>query len=71
MTGIKDVIAKYKNKSANDLELLATAIYAHTCLAVKTEESVIGGVRKVKGDKYSECEIRKAMEDFPYFGIAI
>lgn len=64
---IDNLIAHFKDRSASDLELLTTAIYVYNHSDDKTAESIIKGVQKVKGSKYSPADIHKALEDFAYF----
>ena len=67
---IDDIITRFRGRSPSELELLTTAIYAFNNLEDKTIESVINGVLKIKGAKYSPAEIRQALDDFAYFNKA-
>jgi len=64
---ISDVLTRYKDWNPSKLELLTTAIYAYDNLQEKTRESVIGGVKKIKGSKYSQDEINNVIQEFSYF----
>ena len=68
---ITDVIQRYKDQSASDLELLTTAIYAYDHTGVKTRADVAENVKKIKGEKYNDTEIAWALSEFPYFGISV
>ena len=61
------IISRFKEKSASDLELLTTAIYAYNNLEDKTKVSIINGVKKIKGNKYSEDDINCVFNDFDFF----
>lgn len=65
---IDRVITDFGGRSASDLELLATALYAYKHLQDKSRESIIQGVIKIKGAKYSREQIETALNDFSYFG---
>lgn len=64
---IKDVITHFKGRSPSQLELLTTTIYAYNNLTDKSKDSVINGVRKIKGSKYSLKEIENALNELSYF----
>ena len=64
---IDDVIEKFKDMSPSNLELLTTAIYAYNLLEDKSEESIINGVVKIKGTKYSTDDIRRSFKYFSFF----
>ena len=66
-----EVITRYKDCSASDLELLTTAIYAYKYTGAKTQEDVAEKVKIIKGEKYNDREIQWALEEFSYFGIAL
>ena len=68
---IKDVINRYKNYSAFQLELLTTAIYVYDYTGAKTRQAICDNVKKIKGEKYSDYEIDRAIDEFAYFGISI
>ena len=68
---VREVITRYKEESASDLELLTTAIYAYKHTDAKTQEDVTEKVKTIKGEKYSDQEIQWALSEFPYFGIAL
>ena len=65
---VDEVITRFEKHSASDLELLTTAIYAYNHLDDKTIESVVAGVQKIKGSKYSETKIQTELENLEYFG---
>ena len=64
---IDNIIERFKGKSASELELLTTAIYAYDHLDHRSVESVIKGVQKIKGAKYSVGNIKGSLENFTYF----
>ena len=66
-TQIDEIIDRFKDYSPSDLELLTTAIYAYDHLENKSMESVIAGVKKIKGAKYSDSKIRGELENLRYF----
>ena len=68
---IQDVIMRYKNFTASDLELLTTAIYVYDYIGAKTKEGIKVNVKKIKGDKYSDHEIETAIKEFAYFNISL
>jgi len=59
---------KWKPKS---LELLATAVYAHEHGVGKDAQSIIAGVKKIKGDKYKDSEIENILSEFEFLGIEL
>lgn len=62
---IDEVIAKFAGKSAYDLEVITTTDYVAQQLKANGESwehnSLIEGVRKIKGDKFRKDEIEKAI----------
>ena len=68
---IQDVIMRYKNFTASDLELLTTAIYVYDYIGAKTKEGIKVNVKNIKGDKYSDHEIETAIKEFAYFNISL
>ena len=64
---IDELIGRFNGHSASGLELLTTAIYAYDHLADKSKESVVRGVQKIKGAKYTEKMILHSLNDFEYF----
>ena len=68
---IDGVIKRYKNNTASELELLTTAIYAYTRIHASTQKAVYDSIKRIKGEKYSDDEIEWAINEFPYFDIAI
>ena len=64
---VNDVIQTFMDMSPSDLELLTTAIYAFNHLDDKSKESVVSGVIKIKGKKYSPEKIYSALNRFEYF----
>lgn len=68
---VRDVIGRYKEKTASDLELLTTAIYAYEHTDANTREEVIEKVKTIKGEKYSDQEIQWALGEFSYFDIIL
>lgn len=65
---IDELIEKFNGSSPSELELLTTAIYAYNHLEDKSGESVVKGVQKIKGEKYSREQIQSTMRELPYFG---
>lgn len=65
---IDALIEHFRGQTASELELLTTAIYAYEHLEDKSEESVISGVQKIKGSKYSLKDIKHSLKNFEYFG---
>ncbi|RCX08904.1 hypothetical protein DFR58_14015 [Anaerobacterium chartisolvens] len=65
---IDELIERFKGQSPSELELLTTAIYAYDHLENKSKESVISGVQKIKGQKYSIDQIQRSLKNFKYFG---
>jgi uncharacterized protein YwgA len=68
---IADVIEHFKDTTPSDLELFATTIYAYNNLEDKSEKSIIAGVKKIKGEKYSVDQIKNAISKLDYFGKAL
>lgn len=68
---INTLIDHFKEMSPSDLELLTTAIYAYNNLEDKTEESIINGVKKIKGSKYTTNQITNSLSNFAYFNFNI
>ncbi len=64
---VDQLIRHFSHESPSDLELLTTAMYAYDHLEDKSRESVIAGVQKIKGAKYSVEQIQCALENFDYF----
>lgn len=64
---IDQLIQRFSHESPSDLELLTTAMYAYDHLEDKSRESVIAGVQKIKGAKYSVEQIQRSLERFAYF----
>lgn len=67
---VDDVILEFIDSSPSQLELLTTAMYAFEHLPDKSIPSIVKGVKKIKGTKYSDREIESAIERLKYFGIA-
>lgn len=65
----QEVISRYKERTAADLELLTTAIYAYEHTDAKTQADVIEKIKIIKGKKYSDQEILWALSEFPFFNI--
>ncbi|MCK9217199.1 MAG: hypothetical protein M0P77_04675 [Firmicutes bacterium] len=61
------LIYHFKDRTPAELELLTTALYAYNHLQNKTEDSIISGVQKIKGSKYSINQIRESLKEFSYF----
>lgn len=64
---IKDLIQRFKGQNPSELELLTTAIYAYEHIDNKSEDETINGVKKIKGSKFSDDAIKKALKHFEYF----
>ena len=62
---IDEVIAKFAAKSAHELEVITTTDYVAQQLKANGESwdrsSLVEGVRKIKGDKFTKEEIEKAI----------
>ncbi len=71
VTIAKEVIKRYKDYTPAELELLTTAIYAYEHTNATTRTQVIDNIKKIKGEKFSNEEITKALSEFPYFGIEV
>ena len=54
------VIDYFGTESPNELELIATALYVYE--KTKSKEKIKMGVKKIKGEKYSEARIEKAIQ---------
>jgi hypothetical protein len=68
---VDEIIGRYKAYKPAELELLTTAIYAYEHLREKSRANVMAGVKKIKGEKFSDVEIEEAMREFSYFGIKL
>ncbi|MCL2407075.1 MAG: hypothetical protein FWC95_04025 [Defluviitaleaceae bacterium] len=53
------------------LELLATAVYVHEHNTKKDHESIISGIKHIKGSKYSHEEILNVLCEFNFLGITL
>jgi len=60
---IKEVIQKFKDKTALELELLTTTHYVYKHIKDKSESHIIEGVKKIKGSKFSEIEIKASIKE--------
>jgi uncharacterized protein YwgA len=62
---IEKIIETFKDKSPSELELLTTSHFIRSKLknANDEENRVIEGVKKIKGSKYSDEEIRNALKE--------
>ncbi|HEY8462948.1 MAG TPA: Panacea domain-containing protein [Bacillota bacterium] len=62
---IDEIISKFANKSAYDLEALSTTDYVAQQLQTNgnsgDQESIVKGVRKIKGDKFSPEKIEETI----------
>ena len=58
---LEDVIKKYESKNPSELELLTTAHYVQKKLQGHDLQSIVSGVQKIKGTKYNDIEIKKAI----------
>ena len=68
---VKEIISHYSHWSPRRLELLATAVYAHEHGKGKDAESILMRVKKIKGDKYGDNEIRDILNEFEFLNIHI
>jgi uncharacterized protein YwgA len=68
-TSIEKVIDAFGDKSPSDLELLTTThyIYIQSNLPDNGEKSVVDGVKKIKGNKYSDDKIKNALKELELF----
>lgn len=64
---IDELLKRFQGQSPSELELLTTAIYAYNHLEDKSKENIIGGVKKIKGSKYSREQIEEALKELAYF----
>lgn len=64
---IDALIKHFQGQSPSELELLTTAVYAYDHLKNKSKESIISGVQKIKGSKYSKEHIQRSLGHFEYF----
>lgn len=58
-----NVISKFSAKSPSDLELLATTLYVQREIPDSHIESIVAGVMKIKGTKYSKHQIEMAIQE--------
>ena len=56
---IDNVIDEFGKDTPSDLELIATALYVYR--GVKNESKIMDGVKKIKGQKYKDAAICKAI----------
>ena len=63
-SAMKDIINRFSHKTPGELELLTTAHYAYANLQDKSQKSVVAGVQKIKGSKFSEPSIISAIDEF-------
>ncbi|MCL2565696.1 MAG: hypothetical protein FWE24_07800 [Defluviitaleaceae bacterium] len=68
---INHYIGKEKSWTAKRLELLATAVYAYEHGSGKDEQSILAGVKRIKGEKYTDSEILEVLSEFDFLGLAI
>ena len=68
---VRLVAQRYKDWSPSLLELLATAIYAHRHLENNSKENIISKVRHIKGEKYSDADISKVLDEFTFYDILL
>jgi len=64
------IISSFISKTPSDLELLTTALYVKRALPEAGIEEIIKGVIKIKGQKYSEEQIKGAtaeLQEKEYF----
>jgi uncharacterized protein YwgA len=66
-----EVISRYGEYTPSELELLTTTMYVYNYLDNRSADGIVQGVRKIKGTKYSDEEIKKAMVELAYFGKTI
>lgn len=68
---IDDLVIYFKKWTPSDLELLTTAMYVYEHLEDKSKSSVIKGVEKIKGSKYSREKIEETIKSFSYFDMLL
>jgi uncharacterized protein YwgA len=68
---VKDVIVHFKDKNPSDLELLSTVIYVYNNVEDHSKHSIIEGIIKIKGEKYSVSYIENALLDLDYFNMPV
>lgn len=59
----ESVITHFGRKSAFELELLATALFVQRNTENVSSEEIASGVKRIKGAKYSDAQIRSAIEE--------
>jgi len=64
---VNEVINRFIKYSPSELELLTTAIYVYDNIGNKSIKNIIEGVKKIKGQKYSETQINNIIDDFSFF----
>ena len=57
---VSEIVSEFGKDTANELELLSTALYVY--LMDKNIEKVMLGVKKIKGEKYSDQRISEAVK---------
>jgi len=60
---IECVFSAFAHKAPDDLELLTTAHFAFQNIQDKSTSSIISGVKKIKGTKYSDDKIKQALSE--------
>lgn len=63
---VSRVINEFSNETAAELELIATALYVY--LSSHNISDILNGVKKIKGDKYSDERINTAIDRLRRFG---
>lgn len=67
-----EIINKFGDKSASQLELIATSLYIQRRLqdqnATIHSEDIVNGVKRIKGDKYSNSLIEQSIQDLKKAG---
>ena len=58
---VLNLIQEYKGYSPYDLELLTTTHFVSVCTGSKADEDILSGVKKIKGKKYSDDQVRKTI----------
>ena len=64
LQSIERIFSIFGNRTPNELELLTTAHFAFQKLQDKSTPNIINGVKKIKGEKYTDAEIEQALKEF-------
>jgi len=59
----KKIIEAFSSKKPSELELLATTLYIQRAMPNANDKTIIEGVTKIKGPKYSLAQINEAIQE--------